>query len=268
MACQHDEKIILDILREIIEKSDGKHVVELDLSDENKAFNFDLLQKEKKNFSYFTKTITNGSDGSDGGVAFYSSRTQKLGLKGLTLEGHQLFTLLKNKLDSQHREIEAVTIAKESNLIAERSNEISVRSARWAYVAVFIAILSLLWQIVGHIVHVIADINVLKYYDAFSDSEKLETLFNIECRHHPNREKVDKDLCEILRVYARMCHKKDLDSIEILDYLESRIGQGCFAREPDGRLYVTPSGKRNMDSCQKLISHSPLHERTFGAKKD
>ena len=150
MECFRDETVMLGLLSEIIAKSDNVNIVKLDLGDENRNFNFDLLKNEGRYFSYFTQSSFQGSDGRDDGIPYYSSRTVRIGIKGLTVEGHRLFSQLKNKLEAEHREIEAVAIASESNIIAERSNEIAVKSARWAYLAVIIATLTLLWQILNY----------------------------------------------------------------------------------------------------------------------
>ena len=135
MPVMLDEKVQIDILDEVNEKSDGIKHVELDLNDPCRKLNFDLLCSD----GFFNGVIIDPEYDPVFGIS-------KTGITGLSDKGYKYRAKLVAELENTehlHRQTEAFETssreAKEANRIARSAKRWSIAAAILSAVAVLIA---------------------------------------------------------------------------------------------------------------------------------
>ena len=128
----YDEKVQLEILDEIVEKSDGEKPFGIDLSDKIRAANFEFLRKSK------CIMLDEEQYKRDAIVESFSETEQVIEpvIFGLTEFGFVCQAALRKKLEKEQWEREKVeqslAVAHEANAIALSANAISAQSLETA----------------------------------------------------------------------------------------------------------------------------------------
>jgi len=129
-------EIQLEILNEVIKKTDGKTRIEIDLTDPDRKHNFDQLDKDECFIPFTVEKTTPFPDG------FEYTRLVPVGIAGLSDKGYKRHLELsveaeKEQLQREHNELlrkhvesaeEANRKADEANRLASEANSISARS--------------------------------------------------------------------------------------------------------------------------------------------
>lgn len=137
MGYERNEKIMIEILAEIVQKTNGKTMIDIRMCDPEKLFNLDLLKRirrvqngnEEIIFTYSWKKLP-----SDPSRNIYTTRLIREGITGLSIFGLEYLSDLRSKHERDERE-------KETLRIAAKSYRISVVAAILSFFAVLTSLL-------------------------------------------------------------------------------------------------------------------------------